>query len=201
MPSPRTPYVLKSPVFSVSHDLQGVLCTSFYRGRTEKDNAILSKGDSIFEFSDFDKVRKKSLFNQKSLRHGHWPTLRHKRVKSLETDYTHVFRSISFFWLLYLWKSFHLKKNRHHKCLCHSDMHLFNSHLAKHNHFCFLHWSMSVHTWYCSMYILLDSTFFRPWKTWDQFLQMLVAHTKKVCGWMKYSIFSKPAIYLYAYTW
>ena len=25
-------YALKSPVFSVSHDLQDVLCTSFYRG-------------------------------------------------------------------------------------------------------------------------------------------------------------------------
>ena len=43
MPSPPTPYVLKSPVFSVSHGPQDVSCTSFYRGLIEKDNAILSK--------------------------------------------------------------------------------------------------------------------------------------------------------------
>ena len=40
MSSPRKPYFLKSPVFSVSHDL---LCMSFYRGAIEKDNTILSK--------------------------------------------------------------------------------------------------------------------------------------------------------------
>ena len=76
------------PTYALNHRFSALDMTyrtyfvrHFIEGLYRKITQFYQKGYSIFEFSDFDYVRKKSFFNQKSLRHGHWPTLRHERVK------------------------------------------------------------------------------------------------------------------------